>query len=326
MTRFRTRWLSRVAVSLAPRDGAWRRLAPGFAGAMALAGSGVPFQIAADRRYDRRGDPRRLRSALARGATVFLPQVHQVLPRLARLMVALRHAFCGPFREECSFLFVVAGAGRAGMGLHQDGAVDSFWLQLEGRRTVTLGPPVPAGTPEELDDRLADTGARGGWSTAELLPGTLTHLPPWTPHRVVCRRRSLAVSLTWGPRSPRRIGVGPSVRRLAASLAAWDVVSGYAEELPPPSQDRVFAQVPALPGSADRAGRVPLWTAAGVELRIRTGPRRLLAALPRMPTLGRGAVGPLLEPLLDAGIVGPRDLPLRIVPDEPRALDGWQFT
>jgi hypothetical protein len=45
-----------------------------------------------------------------------------------------------------------------------------------------------------------------------------------------------------------------------------------------------------------------------------------------MPTLSRGAVGPLLEPLLDAGIVGPRDLPLRIVPDEPRALDGWQFT
>ena len=89
---------------------------------------------------------------------MFLPQVHQVLPRLARLMVALRHAFCGPFREECSFLFVVAGAGRAGMGLHQDGAVDSFWLQLEGRRTVTTGPQVPRGTRADLDEKVIGRG------------------------------------------------------------------------------------------------------------------------------------------------------------------------
>ena len=32
-----------------------------------------------------------------------------------------------------------------------------------------------------------------------------------------------------------------------------------------------------------------------------------------------------LEPLIGAGILGPRDLPLRIRPDDPAALDGWRF-
>jgi hypothetical protein len=32
-----------------------------------------------------------------------------------------------------------------------------------------------------------------------------------------------------------------------------------------------------------------------------------------------------LAPLLEAGILGPRDLPLRIRPDDPAALDGWRF-
>jgi hypothetical protein len=44
-----------------------------------------------------------------------------------------------------------------------------------------------------------------------------------------------------------------------------------------------------------------------------------------MPSLTRSALGPGAGPLLDAGILGPRDLPLRIVPRNPRALDGWRF-
>jgi hypothetical protein len=327
--RFRTRWLSRAPVSLAPRDTAWRRIAPGAAEAIQLARSGVPFQIAIDRRYDRSGDPGHLPRALAAGATVFLPQVHQVLPRLARLMVALRHAFCGPFREECSFLFVVDGAGRSAMGLHHDGAVDSFWLQLEGRRSVTLGPRVRPGTPTDLDDRPAGGRPGPGWSTTELGPGTLTHLPPWTPHRVMCHGRSLAATLTWGPRHPG--AAAPSSRpsrrpsgRTVESLTAWDVVSGYADDLPRPSRDRVFVQVPAIAGPRDSAGRVALWTAGG-DVRPRLDAHRFLAHLPRMPTLRRRTAGSLLEPLLAAGILGSRDLPLRIVPDEPAALDGWQF-
>jgi hypothetical protein len=44
-----------------------------------------------------------------------------------------------------------------------------------------------------------------------------------------------------------------------------------------------------------------------------------------MPSLTRPALGPGIRPLLDAGILAPRDLPLRIIPRNPRALDGWRF-
>jgi len=44
-----------------------------------------------------------------------------------------------------------------------------------------------------------------------------------------------------------------------------------------------------------------------------------------MPSLSREKLGRGAQPLLDAGILGPRDLPLRVVPTNPRALDGWRF-
>jgi hypothetical protein len=44
-----------------------------------------------------------------------------------------------------------------------------------------------------------------------------------------------------------------------------------------------------------------------------------------MPSLRREDLGRNAQPLLDAGILGPRDLPLRIIPQDPRALDGWRF-
>ena len=131
LARFRRERLGRAPAVLAPRDHVWRTIAPGFAGAVAMASSGLPFQIADARRYDRSANRRRLREALRAGATAFLPQIHQVLPRLERLIVALRGTLLGPLREECSFLFLVEGRGRTGMGLHHDGPVDAFWLQLE---------------------------------------------------------------------------------------------------------------------------------------------------------------------------------------------------
>ena len=114
---------------------------------LALADAGSPFHTALDRRYDRSSDPRRLPDALAAGESVYFPQAHQVLPRVARLMVALRAAFLGPGREECSFLFLAEGQGREALGLHHDGEVDAFWLQLKGRRLVTIGPPCHAAHP-----------------------------------------------------------------------------------------------------------------------------------------------------------------------------------
>jgi hypothetical protein len=286
-----------------------------------MASEGLPVHIVANRRVDRSGDARRLRAALAAGQTVYLPQVHQVLPRLMRLIVALRTALLGPGREESSFLFIVRGTGQRGMGLHHDGDVDAFWLQLEGRRTVTVGPRVPPGTPEDLDDRLAHGGRRAGWRTFDLEPGSLFHLPARTPHAVVCRRRSLAITLTWA-RSARPAGDA----RRAVELLRWDVVSGFAEPIPRASPHALWVQVPVL---AERLGRA-------AEFRVRIpggeGPRLPPAAgawaaglglMPRVtPTLARVAG---LSPLIDAGIIGPRDLPRRIRPDAPSTLDGWRF-
>jgi mannose-6-phosphate isomerase-like protein (cupin superfamily) len=253
---------------------------------------------------------------------VFFPQIHQVLPRLARLMVALRAELLGPLREECSFLFLADGRGREGMGLHHDGEVDAFWLQLEGRRTITLGPPVPRGTPEDLAPSYAREQRARPWSTLELEPGTLFYMPPRTPHRVVYFERSAAVSLTWGRRSRRGRGA-------VLGLTDWDVVSGRADRLPPTSRARLWTQVPAAAGPIDRRrGEFPLWLPDGGELRLPAAVHPLAAGLVAMPWWRRpppGLARDHLAILIAQGLVGPRDLPLRIIPTNPRALDGWRF-
>jgi hypothetical protein len=315
IARFREGRLGRAPVVLVPRDAAWRSIAPDFDTVIAMAAGGVPFQIAAERRYDRRGDPRRLRRALAGGATVFLPQVHQVLPRLMRLMVALRVGVLGPRRQECSFLFAVEGRGRTGMGLHHDGAVDAFWLQLEGRRTVTLGPPVRRGTPPDLRPSAA---GRGTWRTLELRPGTLFHLPPWTPHDVVCHGRSLALSLTW---STTPVG-GRHAR--ATALAAWDIASGPVDRIPPVSRGRLWTQVPAIAGPR-RRGTFALTTPDGV-IDVPVAARHFAERLAAMPRLDAPRhTSATLAWFLEHGLVAPQDLPLRIIPSNPARLDGWRF-
>jgi mannose-6-phosphate isomerase-like protein (cupin superfamily) len=286
-----------------------------------MAGSGLPFQIVADRRYDRSADPRRLRGALAAGATIFLPQVHQVLPRLMRLMVALRVAFLGPFREECSFLFLVHGQGRTGMGLHHDGDVDSFWLQLEGRRTVTLGPPVARRTPPDL--RRGPPAGDRDWTTCELRPGSLLYLPPRTPHEVVCHTPSLALSLTWS----RKIGHRGARRARAAGLAAWDVVPGHVCSIPRRSRDRLWTQIPALAGPTPARRLFFVLQTPDGALRYPTVAWPLVSQLALMPSLRRcdSTDSATLSMLIDAGILASQDLPLRIVPDDSHALDGWRF-
>jgi hypothetical protein len=323
-TRFRRRHLGRAPVVLRARDRGWRDLAPGFAEARRLAAGGLPFHTVEHGRYDRSGDPRRLQRALAAGATVYLPQVHQVLPRLTRLMVALRVSLLGPCREECSFLFLVDGGGRRGMGLHHDGPVDAFWLQLDGRRTVTIGPPVRPGTPQDLDEGLVRRGPRRGWSTLELAPGTLFYLPPWTPHAVVCHGRSQALSLTWSPSRRRR----RSPRAAAAALAQWDVVSGQARPRPRPRPGWLWTQVPVVAGPLEpRRRRFTLRTPEGqVWLPAAARPlARRLAAMPRL-TRGEAPRSPDgLAALIACGVLADEDLPLRIRPDRPTALDGWRF-
>jgi hypothetical protein len=230
-------------------------------------------------------------------------------------MVALRAAFFGPFREECSFLFAVQGRGREGMGLHHDGEVDSVWLQLEGRRTVTLGPRVPRATPEDMaDEHVAD-----GWPTFDLTPGTLLSMPSRTPHRVVCHGRSLAISLTWARARERRPRVSA-----AESLAAWDVVSGRVDHLPARSRTRLWTQVPAVVTASARTVRVR--TGDGGEISLPRSTLSLARRLAMMPSVARrGRYMGATSGLVTYGLLAPHDLPLRIVADDPRALDGWRF-
>ena len=274
------------------------------------------MQIAADRRYIRRPRREQIRRAFAEGATIYMPQIHQVLPRVARLMAQLRATLFGPGREECSFLFLVNGKGRQGLGLHHDGDVDSVWLQLEGRRTVATGPPVPRGTAEDLDERVIGRG----WVTRHLAPGSLFYLPPRTPHRVLCHGRSLALSLTWKTRTTPLPGA-----RAARAFTSWDVTAGRAMPMPRGSAAKVWTQVPVCPGPVDRKrGDFPLWLPGGV-LRLPARSHALAKRLATMPTLRRAALGAGARPLLDVGVLGPRDLPLRIVPARPKTLDGWRF-
>jgi mannose-6-phosphate isomerase-like protein (cupin superfamily) len=273
-------------------------------------------QIAAERRYTRRPSRAQIEQAFAEGATIYMPQVHQVLPRVARLMVALRATLFGPGREECSFLFLVNGKGRQGMGLHHDGDVDSVWLQLEGRRTVTTGPQMPRGSRADLDD--ATTGR--GWITRHLEPGSLFYLPPRTPHRITRPGRSLALSLTWKVRKTPLRGA-----RAAGAITSWDIAAGTAEPIPRASRARLWTQVPLFAGPVDRKrGDFPVWLPGGV-LELPAASHALASRLGTMPSLRRAALGRGAQPLMDAGILGPRDLPMRIVPQRPKALDGWRF-
>ena len=312
---------------LAPRDRAWRAIAPAFADCLALAAAGSPFQTAVERRYDRSADRRRLPRALAAGESVFFPQVHQVLPRLMRLMVALRATFVGGGREECSFLFLAEGRGREAMGLHHDGETDAFWLQLEGRRHLTVGPPVPRGTPEDLDlrqipaRRSSERQPSGGWWSGTLAPGTLFYLPPRTPHRVVYHGRSLALSLTW--KRP-----GSRARKNAAALLDWDVAPGRADRVPPPSRDRLWAQAPALAGPLRPGARAFTLHVPGGALTLPASAHALTRGLAVMPWWQGVRVPPrggALALLAAQGLVAPRDRPLRIIPAAPKALDGWRF-
>ena len=305
---------------LAPRDRHWRRVAPGWNDCVRLARAGLPFHVVANRRYDRSGDVRTLRRALDSGATIYLPQVHEALPRVARLMVAIRATLLGAFRDEASFLFLVEGRSREGMGLHHDGRVDAFWLQLEGRRSVTIGPPVRPGTPEDLaDDRPARDAS--GWRTLDLAPGTLFYLPPFTPHRVICHGRSLALSLTWS--APRRARASARARALA--LATWPVTSGRAVGIPRPSPAYLWCQVPAV---LDPRGTSLLTPEGRIDLPRSARPlARRLAAMPGVPraTL-QGRHRAAVAALVAHGVLDARDLPEAIIPANPRALDGWRFS
>jgi hypothetical protein len=188
---------------------------------------------------------------------------------------------------------------------------------------VTIGPPVAPRTPQEIPGLPPDGDPR--WTTLTLEPGTLFYMPPRTPHDVICHTRSLALSLTWGPATAT--GRRRSARARAESLTGWDVASGHVTAVPPASRRRLWTQVPVLADAARPArGGFKLWTPDGA-LRCPAAVRPLARHLAVMPTLRRDDIvdSEALALMIDHGILAPRELPLRIVPDDVRALDGWNY-
>jgi hypothetical protein len=47
--------------------------------------------------------------------------------------------------------------------------------------------------------------------------------------------------------------------------------------------------------------------------------------MPSLPVPGGRAARAASAPLIAHGVLAPRDLPMRIIPQNPRALDGWRF-
>ena len=250
-----------------------------------------------------------------RGQTAYLPQVHQVLPRLMRLIVALRAALLGPGREESSFLFIVQGTGRRGMGLHHDGEVDAFWLQLEGRRTVTVGPRVRPGT--RRGARRPAGARRPSRGMAHLRPRARKPVPPAGAHPA---RRGLPATLAGHHAhvgACREAGHGRPTGDRAPSLGRG--VRDSRSRSRPPSPRTLWVQVPrarrAGRGARPRSACGPR-TARGHACpgRRARGPRGSASCRASRATLAQAAG---LSPLVGAGILGPRDLPLRIRPEDP---------
>jgi hypothetical protein len=90
----------------------------------------------------------------------------------------------------------------------------------------------------------------------------------------------------------------------------------------------LWTQVPALAGRVDRGRReFPLWLPDGAEIRLPAALRPIAAKLVAMPSwrVPSGSRGHGFATLVEHGLVGPRELPLRIIPADPEALDGWRF-
>ena len=143
--------------------------------------------------------------------------------------------------------------------------------------------------------------------------------------------RSSAAAARWPSRSrgpARRAAVGPTIRRTPSrtTLLSWDVVSGFAEPIPPVHPRTLWAQVPLVARRVGRERDLRVWTPDGEGPRLPPVPPRGPTGSSRCRALSHGARhGGGLEPLIGAGILAPHDLPLRIRPADPAALDGWRF-
>jgi hypothetical protein len=82
-----------------------------------------------------------------------------------------------------------------------------------------------------------------------------------------------------------------------------------------------------VPAVAQRSGaaEVALVLPEGMQARVPRAVGRLARHLAVMADFARDG-GRALAALEALGIVGPQELPAAVVPEAPRALDGWDFS
>jgi hypothetical protein len=106
------------------------------------------------------------------------------------------------------------------------------------------------------------------------------------------------------------------------------VAPGRADRVPPAIRTRLWAQAPALAGPLRPGARAFTLRVPGGAITLPASAHALARRLAVMPWWQDVPVPPRGGPLalLAAhGLIAPRDLPLRIIPAEPKALDGWRF-
>ena len=97
--------------------------------------------------------------------------------------------------------------------------------------------------------------------------------------------------------------------------------------MPRRQRDRFWTQAPVLAGPLGPDRRTfTLWTPDGA-IRLPAAMHPLARGLQLMPAMRARAArsSAALQRLTRLGILAPHDLPLRILPEDPRALDGWRF-
>jgi hypothetical protein len=105
------------------------------------------------------------------------------------------------------------------------------------------------------------------------------------------------------------------------------VAAGRADRVPP-SRDWLWAQAPALAGPLRPGARAFTLHVPGGALTLPASAHALarrLAVMTWWQGVGVPPRGSALALLAAQGLVAPRDLPLRIIPAAPKALDGWRF-
>ncbi len=284
---------------------------------LALVNAGVPAHLALKGRQDEHPEPRSIPRRVAAGESLFLVQPHEYMPRLRRWIHHAGRALGLSGRPVRSFLFLVDRPGRPAMPLHDDAENELLWLQLDGERFVRFGPPGEAVAPVRPQPVREADGRHGGWFEGGLPAGSLLYLPPWTPHAVRCRKRSVALSVYWEParaadRVPawlHHLGLGEApaetpaqLERLltrAASHLSGDAAAEWGELLATddgardrPAAGRRGDRVAAWRAFSVREGKGSCTLLAGPD-RALTFPRAVTPALVKLAHYGSASVGEL---------------------------------